>query len=97
MMERFSKKAILAHLKKVPDWKLSSHGRSIYLKIRTKNFVAAVKLISEIARLAEKIDHHPDIHLTRYRHLRIQVSTHAIGDLSKKDFILATKISQLLN
>ena len=63
--------------------------------LKMANFMAAVQLINRIAALAEADDHHPDLHLTGYRRLVIELSTHAIGGLSVNDFILAAKIDQL--
>ena len=62
-----------------------------------KDFLAAVALIQRIAVVAEAEDHHPDLHLTRYKRLTIELSTHAIGGLSENDLILAAKIDQLVN
>ena len=59
------------------------------------DFLAAVQFIRRIARLAEAEDHHPDLYLTHYRKLKIEISTHAIGGLSENDFILAAKIDKL--
>ena len=61
----------------------------------TKNFMAAVTFINKVAQVAEAENHHPDVHLTSYRKLRIELSTHAIGGLSENDFILAAKINEL--
>ena len=60
-----------------------------------KDFMAAIALINSIAEIAEKEDHHPDLHLTGYRNLRIELSTHSIGGLCENDFILAAKINEL--
>jgi 4a-hydroxytetrahydrobiopterin dehydratase len=57
--------------------------------------MAAVKFINSVAEIAEKEDHHPDVHLTGYRNLKIDLSTHALGGLSENDFILAAKINEL--
>jgi len=35
------------------------------------------------------------LHLTDYREVSVELSTHAIGGLSENDFILAAKIDQL--
>ena len=82
-------------MKKPKDWRLSADKKSIIAEWSLKDFISAVKLIRKIAVLAEKMDHHPDIHLTRYRNLKIILSTHSIGGLSKKDYILASKIDRL--
>ena len=55
----------------------------------------AVELFQKTAEVAEAEGHHPDLHLTGYRRLRIEVTTHAIGGLSENDFILAAKIDSL--
>ena len=80
----------------VPGWELAE-GKSIRRTVKCKDFLDAVGLIQKIAPLAEAEDHHPDLHLTGYRKLTIELSTHAIGGLSENDFILAAKINQLLS
>lgn len=80
----------------VPDWDLCDQGRAIERVINTKTFVKGVDWIQAIAHIAETEAHHPDLHLTGYRHLRIVVTTHAIGGLSENDFILAAKIDAVL-
>ena len=76
-------------------WLLSEDGKSIHTEYLMKDFASAINLICRIARIAEKEDHHPDVHLTGYRKLKIELSTHAIGGLSENDFILAAKIDKL--
>ena len=76
-------------------WELVD-GKAIRKTVSCKNFLGAVALIQRIAPLAEAEDHHPDLHLTGYRTLTIELSTHAIGGLSENDFILAAKIDTLL-
>ncbi len=57
--------------------------------------MAAVRLIGRIAKVAEKMDHHPDIHLTRYRRLRLVLTTHSEGRVTSKDLKLAKAIGKL--
>ncbi len=83
-------------LQDLPGWALIE-GKLIRKLVTCKNFLDAVSLIQRIAPLAEAEDHHPDLHLTGYKRLTIELSTHAIGGLSENDFILAAKIDQLLN
>jgi 4a-hydroxytetrahydrobiopterin dehydratase len=82
-------------LKALPGWKLSGSGKAIRREWLMKDFVAAVDLIVRIKDVAEKEDHHPDLHLTGFRNLAVELSTHAIGGLSEHDFILAAKIDRL--
>ena len=71
-------------------------GKALRKTVTCKNFLDAVSLIQRLAPIAEAEDHHPDLHLTRYKRLTIELSTHAIGGLSENDFILAAKIDHLL-
>ena len=57
--------------------------------------LAAVDYINALAVLAEAETHHPDVHLTNYRDVRVVLSTHAVGGLTLPDFILAAKIDAL--
>ncbi len=85
----------LEYLKELPDWLLSEDAKSISSQYVMEDFMAAVEFINAVARLAEAEGHHPDIHLTGYRRLKIELSTHAIGGLSENDFILAAKMETL--
>ena len=87
--------AINEKLKLVSGWKASSDDKMINREWTTKNFMAAVEFIHKIAQLAEAEGHHPDIHLSQYRRLRSDLSTHAIGGLSENEFIRGAKIDQL--
>lgn len=73
-------------------WTLSDDGKMIVRKWTMRNFVESMRLLQTVADLAEQEQHHPDLHLTGYRHVKIELTTHAIGGLSENDFILAAKI-----
>ena len=83
------------YLGAIPHWSLDESGKAIYRKFPCKNFVEAVQLLNRIAEVAEDQQHHPDLHLTGYRQLRVELTTHAIGGLSENDFIVAAHIDQL--
>lgn len=85
----------LNNLKEVGGWQLTEDRKGVFREYITKNFMVAVRLINKIAEIAEDENHHPDIHLTGYRKLRINLSTHALGGLTENDFILAAKINEL--
>lgn len=84
------------HLPSMPSWTLSESGTEITRKINLRHFAQAIEKVNEIADLAESEQHHPDLHVTGYRHLTIVLTTHAIGGLSENDFILAAKIDEIL-
>lgn len=79
---------------KLDGWTLSG-GKALRREFVMLDFPAAIEFIHDVAQTAESEGHHPDLHLTGYRHLAIELSTHAIGGLSMNDFILAAKIDAL--
>ncbi len=83
------------YLNVLEGWALGENGNAIQKTFVMKDFLSAVRLIQKIAEVAEGEDHHPDLHLTGYRKLRVELSTHAIKGLSENDFILASKIEAL--
>ena len=91
-------KEIKSHLASVSKrWKYAPKDRAIRAELKTKGFMEAVRVIQKIAGIAERENHHPDLHLTGYKHLTIVLNTHAIGGLSINDFILAAKIDKLMD
>jgi 4a-hydroxytetrahydrobiopterin dehydratase len=82
-------------LSAVPEWRLTSDGKTLRREWRMRDFAAALEFFNAVGRIAETEDHHPDLHLTGYRNVAIELSTHALGGLSENDFILAAKIDQV--
>jgi 4a-hydroxytetrahydrobiopterin dehydratase len=83
------------YLVQVPGWKLSADARRIRREWRVKDFVTALDFFNRVGRIAEEEGHHPDLQLTGYRQVAIELSTHAAGGLTENDFILAAKIDTL--
>jgi 4a-hydroxytetrahydrobiopterin dehydratase len=82
-------------LSEVPGWALNADATAIRRTWVAQDFMEAIRFFSEVAKLAEDEGHHPDLHLTGYRQVAIDIMTHAIGGLSENDFILAAKIDAL--
>ena len=79
-----------------PLWEVSADRQTITRKWNVGQFMNGVAAIERLGNLAEQEQHHPDVHLTGYRHLTVVLTTHAIGGLSENDFILAAKIDALM-
>ncbi len=75
-------------------WKLIDDGAQIRKTWEAEDFLAGMKLLNQVADLAEQEGHHPDLHLEGYKKVRIVLSTHAVGGLSENDFIMAAKIDR---
>lgn len=91
-LSRAEAERLLEHL---DGWKLSDGGESIRRRWKVKNFAGGIEFLRGVAEIAEAEDHHPDVHLTGYRNVTIELTTHAIDGLSENDFILAAKIDEL--
>ncbi|HMP03145.1 MAG TPA: 4a-hydroxytetrahydrobiopterin dehydratase [Gemmatales bacterium] len=85
--------AIQKLLKGTPGWSLTADGKAIRRQWKVKDFLTALDFFQRIGAIAEAEDHHPDLHLTGYRQVAIEMTTHALGGLSENDFILAAKIN----
>ncbi|OHA59968.1 MAG: hypothetical protein A2589_03645 [Candidatus Vogelbacteria bacterium RIFOXYD1_FULL_46_19] len=83
-----------AQLLQLEDWQ---HQEWLLLRkdYEFKDFAAVMTFASEVARLAEAENHHPNIFIHDYRKLQLTLQTHKIKGLSDNDFILAAKIDQL--
>ena len=80
-------------LREVPDWTL--RGDRIERAFKFSDFKEAMRFVNHIAEAAEEEGHHPDIQIS-YNKVKLDLSTHKIGGLSRNDFILAAKIDALL-
>ena len=84
-----------ARMAALDGWSLSEDAKRIEKTLDAGTFTAALAFFHRVGDLAEAEGHHPDLHLTGYRHAAVELSTHAIGGLSENDFILAAKIDAL--
>jgi 4a-hydroxytetrahydrobiopterin dehydratase len=84
-----------ATVRNLEGWKLEEDGKRISRSWTVKNFLSGIDLFNKVAAIAEKEDHHPDLHLEGYRNVKITLWTHAVGGLTENDFVLAAKINQI--
>jgi len=82
-------------LSEIPGWILAADDKSIERSYTLKNFVACINLINKIKDIAEDEMHHPDMHLTGYRNLKVVLYTHALGGVTENDLIVAAKINEV--
>jgi 4a-hydroxytetrahydrobiopterin dehydratase len=91
--DTLSKDEIKKRINDLQNWK--QDGDSINREIAAENFADAVGIVNAIAVLAEANDHHPDILIYGWNKVRITLTSHDKGGLTKKDFNLAQKIEEL--
>jgi 4a-hydroxytetrahydrobiopterin dehydratase len=88
---KLDQKKIRAELAKVKGWRL--RGKQISKLYVFEDFTQGIKFIDRVARLAEAMNHHPDIGI-RYNQIKLTLTTHDEGGLTMKDFTLAAKIDR---
>ena len=91
-MAKLKAAAIKSALATVPEWRRT--GAMISRTFQFKNFVAAMKFVNRVAKLAERAWHHPDIDI-RWNKVTLALTTHSEGGLTENDFKLARKFDRL--
>lgn len=69
-------------------------GKMLRREFEFGNFQEAMVFVNKVSDIAEREGHHPDIFIS-YDKVRIELTTHSIGELSENDFIIAAKIEAL--
>jgi 4a-hydroxytetrahydrobiopterin dehydratase len=90
---RLRSNEIRQELAKVQSWRLS--GKKIQRAFDFEDFNEAMRFVNRVARLAESMNHHPDI-LIQYNKVKLSLTTHDEGGLTMKDFRLAQKINRIV-
>ena len=70
-------------------------GKQIEREFSFKNFVEAMRFVSQVAEIAEAVNHHPDI-LIQYNKVKIMSWSHDVNGLSDRDYKLAAKIDAII-
>ncbi len=75
-----------------PGWNIAADKTSISRHFKFKDFAQAWSFMSQVALLAEKMDHHPEWSNV-YNKVDITLSTHEAGGLTERDVRLAAAIN----
>ncbi len=70
-------------------------GQTITKTFRFQGFKGAMTFANRVAEAANDANHHPDIHIERYKTVRIVLTTHATGRVSDADVALAKRIEEI--
>ena len=87
----------------LPMWKVgekkiaaSGGGESgccyLYRSFTAKNFQAALDAINAFGAVAEAESHHPNLHLTNYREVAVEIWTHKLNGVTENDLTLAAQL-----
>ncbi|NNJ25319.1 4a-hydroxytetrahydrobiopterin dehydratase [Alienimonas chondri] len=90
-----SEQAVAERIELLDEWDTTDDGAAICRQWNVGTFAKGLAFFNQVGDLAEAEGHHPDLHLTGYRHATVVLTTHAAGGLTDNDFILAAKIDAL--
>jgi 4a-hydroxytetrahydrobiopterin dehydratase len=75
------------------EWR--REGDAIVRDVELSGFKAAMALANQVADAANAANHHPDIFIHDYKHVRLTLSTHSEGGITDNDLELARTIDGL--
>src|SRR5688500_429537 len=90
---RLNEAALAALLSSDAGWTRS--GTALTKTFTFKGFKGAMAFANRVAEAANAANHHPDIHVERYRLVRIVLTTHLTNGISDADVELARRIDEL--
>ncbi|GIX17065.1 MAG: putative pterin-4-alpha-carbinolamine dehydratase [Rhodothalassiaceae bacterium] len=92
-MTGLSRDAIEEALAGLPGWRIDEDGKAITCHLRFADFNAAFALITRVALLAERMDHHPEWSNV-YNRVTIRLTTHDAGGVTERDIVMARAIAR---
>lgn len=75
-----------------PPW--TREGEALVGEWKFADFAEALAFVNKVGEASEAAKHHPDISI-KWNRVRLTLSTHDAGKVTKKDFDLAETISAL--
>ncbi|MEO7244398.1 MAG: 4a-hydroxytetrahydrobiopterin dehydratase [Rubrivivax sp.] len=79
-------------LVQLPQWRLVD--RALERRFGFPDFHRTMAFVNGIAWIAHREDHHPDL-AVGYDYCTVRLHTHAVGGLSRNDFVCAARIDAL--
>ena len=93
-IQKMTSEQVEAELESLDGWEL--RNEKLHRELKFKNFVQAFGFMTQVAILAERMDHHPEWSNV-YSRVTIDLTTHEAGGISQRDFDLARKIDNTLS
>jgi 4a-hydroxytetrahydrobiopterin dehydratase len=70
-------------------------GESLVRDYEFEDFAEAMAFVNRVAEAAEAANHHPDILVHGWNHVRLTLTTHSAGKLTDNDRAMAERIDGL--
>jgi len=92
MRQKLSDLEIQRALGGLPGW--ARRGDALTKTFSFDRFADGIRFIDRLARVADDMNHHPDIDV-RYTKITVMLSTHDAGGITQADLRLAEKIEMV--
>ena len=90
--ERLNEEEIAAELATLSGWTIA--GGKLHREFKCRDFAQAFACMTDVARAAEEMNHHPDWS-NSWNRVSIDLVTHSAGGLTRLDFELARRIDRI--
>lgn len=85
--------AVQAALESLDGWEFTEEGSAIRRQFRFKTFAQAFSFMTEMAMLAEKMNHHPEW-FNSYGRVDVRLTNHAAKGLTDLDIHMAVMMNR---
>ena len=94
MSDLLDESALDDALKKCPEWE--NETKAIVRTVEFEDFNDAIDFVNDLAEIAEKAQHHPDI-LVSYNKVTLTLTTHDAGGVTELDIEMAQRVDNLVD
>lgn len=78
----------------MPDWE--RRGSALVRSVKAPDFRTGIRLVDEVATVAEDVNHHPDIDI-RWTTVTFALTTHVAGGITAYDVKLAHRLDGVID
>jgi len=91
-LQKLTEQEIAAGLQTLPGWSIAN-GK-LHREFTCRDFAHAFGCMSAVALAAEAMNHHPDWS-NSWNKVVVDLTTHSVGGITKRDFELAHKVQTI--
>ena len=77
-----------------PKWEY--RDGALVREVHAADFLGGIRLVDEVAVVAESLNHHPDIDI-RYTDVTFRLVTHSAGGVTEQDLEMAGRIDEIID
>lgn len=93
MPDKLTNAQIEEALKSLQGWR--TEDGSIKKTFKTSSYPATMGFVSAIGGVCQRLNHHPDYVLMKYKEVEVSFSTHSAGGISEKDIEAASELEKI--